>query len=153
MSNRLSVKRTLLHTVIATLILAALVGIYVFLFGSFGKTEAKILFTTLTISYFSMTSLACAAVYEKKQYPVAGRPGLAVGIVGFLLFIPSIWADWFEIEAVGKAMVITGVLSFSFAQACVLSFGHLTAASAVALLRRRSVDPWVGDDHFRLDRL
>jgi len=118
-------KRVLLHTVIATLVLAALVGIYVFLLGSFGKTEAKILFTTLAVSYFSVTSLACAAAYEKKRYPLLSLPGLALGVVGFLLFIPSIWAEWFEIEAIGKAMGTVGVISFSFAQACLLSLGTL----------------------------
>lgn len=125
MGNRLSVKRTLLHTVVATLVLAAVVGIYVFVFGRFGKTEAKILVTTLTISYFSMTSLACAAAHEKKQYPLLAVSGLAMGIVGFLLFIPSIWAEWFESNTVIKAMGITGLLSFSFAQACVLSLATL----------------------------
>ncbi len=42
MSPSIPIKRVFLHTVIATLVLAALVGIYVFLFGSFGRTEAKI---------------------------------------------------------------------------------------------------------------
>ena len=41
MGTSISIKRVFLHTVIATLVLAALVGIYVFLFGSFRRTEAK----------------------------------------------------------------------------------------------------------------
>jgi MFS family permease len=52
-------------------------------------------------------------------------PGLALGVLGLVFFIPSIWVEWFEIEAVGKAMGIIGVLSFSLAQACLLSFAPL----------------------------
>ena len=75
----------------------------------------------LTICYFSTTSLACSAAFEKKRHPALSLPGLALGVLGLVFFIPSIWAEWFEIEAVGKAMGIIGVLSFSFAQACLLS--------------------------------
>lgn len=121
MSSGTSMKRVFLQAIIATLVLTALVGIYVFLFGTFGRTEAKILGTTLTICYFSITSLACSAAFEKKRYPLLFIPGLALGIAGFLLFIPGIWAEWFEIKAVAKAMGIVGVLTFSFAQACLLS--------------------------------
>jgi hypothetical protein len=121
----MSMRRIFLQTIIATLVLTALVGIFVFLFGSFGKTEAKILGTTLTICFFSITSLACSAAFEKKRYPLLFIPGLVLGIAGFLLFIPGIWAEWFEIEAAAKVMAIVGVLSFSFAQACLLSLAIL----------------------------
>jgi len=127
MSSGTSMKRIFLQAVIATLVLTALVGIYVFLFGTFGKTEAKILGTTLTICYFSITSLACSAAFEKKRYPLLFIPGLVLDIAGFLLFIPGIWAEWFEIKAVAKAMGILGVLSFSFAQACLLSLVPCTS--------------------------
>ena len=46
-------------------------------------------------------------------------------MLGLVFFIPSIWAEWFEVEAVGKAMGVIGVLSFSFAQACLLSLAPL----------------------------
>jgi hypothetical protein len=125
MSSGTSMKRVFLQAIIATLAVAALVGIYVFLFGTFGKTEGKILFTTLTICYFSVTSLACSAAFEKNRYPFMSIPGLVLGLLGLAFFIPGIWAEWFEIEAVGKAMAIVGVLSFSFAQACLLSLAPL----------------------------
>ena len=125
MDKRWSLKRSLLQTVIGALVLSALVGVYVLLFGTFGKTEERILFTTLSISYFSVTSLACAAAFEKKQYPLLHVPGLLLGIAGFLLFIPGIWADWWRFNAFAKAAIILGVFSFSFAQACLLSLATL----------------------------
>jgi hypothetical protein len=57
MSSGAAMKRVLLNILVGALALTALVGIYVFLFRSFGKTEAKILLTTVTICYFSVTSL------------------------------------------------------------------------------------------------
>jgi hypothetical protein len=130
MTGGTSMKRIFLQATIATLIATGLVGIYVFLFGSFGKTEAKILATTVTICYFSITSLACSAVFEKNRYPALSLPGLALGVLGLVCFIPSIWAEWFQTEAVGKAMGIVAVWSFSFAQACLLSFAPLRRRQA-----------------------
>jgi len=121
MGGNLPLKQTLLRTLIGALILSALIGIYAFLFGNFGETEVKILLTTLTISYFSVTSLACAAAFEKKKLPLLSATGLFLGVIGFLMFIPGIWAEWFKSEPYGKAMIILGIFSFSFAQACLLS--------------------------------
>jgi len=120
-----SMKRIFLRAIIATLAATGLVGIYVFLFGTFGKTEAKILGTTVTICYFCTTSLACSAVFEKHRYLALSLPGVALGILGLIFFIPSIWAEWFKVLAVGKVMGIVAVLSFSLAQACLLSLAPL----------------------------
>ena len=86
MENRPSIKRFLLYMVVGGLVLAALIGIYVLLFGTFGPTEERILLTTLGISYFSVTSLACAAVYEKKRQGLLALPGLALSVIGLALF-------------------------------------------------------------------
>jgi hypothetical protein len=125
MNDKLPLKQSLLRTLIGALILSALIGIYAFLFGNFGETEVKILFTTLLVSYFSVTSLACAAAFEKKKMPVMSMTGLVLGIVGFLMFVPGIWAEWFDSEPYAKAMIILGIFSFSFAQACLLSLATL----------------------------
>lgn len=121
MENRHSIKRVLLCMVVSGLVLASLVGIYVLLFGTFGKTEEKILLTTLGISYFSVTALACAAAYEKGRYGLLAIPGIALSVAGFALFLPSIWAEWLRSEPVDKTTIILAVLSFSFAHACLLS--------------------------------
>jgi hypothetical protein len=121
MGNRHSIKRVLLYMVVGGLVLAALAGIYVLLFGTFGKTEQKILLTTLSISYFSVTSLACAAAYEKRRNGLLSIPGVALSIAGFALFLPSIWAEWFDSDTISKTTIILAIFSFSFAQACLLS--------------------------------
>jgi hypothetical protein len=125
-----SVKHLLLHLFIGTLVLAALVGIYVLLFGTFGKTEEKILLTTLSISYFSVTSLACAAAFEKRRYLLLSIPGLVVSIAGFAIFLPSLWAGWLDHDPIARITAILAVFSFSFAQACLLSLVSLERRAA-----------------------
>ena len=83
MTNQFSMKRTFLYTVIVTLVLTALMGIYVLLAGQFGETEARILLTTVAVSFFSMMSLACAAAHEKGRdhWPLS-IPGIVLGAAG-----------------------------------------------------------------------
>lgn len=121
MTGKWRLKQAFLRTLVVAFLASALIGIYAFLFGDFGETEVKILLTTLSISYFSVTSLACAAAFEKKKAWVLAPIGLTVGILGFLFFIPSIWAGWRESEMLGKSMAILAIFSFSFAQTCLLS--------------------------------
>jgi hypothetical protein len=116
-----SPKKAFLRMLIIALVSSALVGIDAFLFGDFGETEAKILMTTLSISYFSVTSLACAAAMEKRVYSWLAIVGLVVCLIGFVSFIPGIWAEWWGSEAIGKTMVIIAIFAFSFAQVCLLA--------------------------------
>ena len=105
----------ILRMLIGALFLSALIGIYAFLFGDFGETEVKILLTTLSISYFSVTSLACATAFENKKPLLLTAPGLASGIVGFLMTTPAIWAECFASEPYVKTTFIFSITSFSFA--------------------------------------
>jgi hypothetical protein len=126
MTNQFSIKRTFLHTVIAALVLSALMGIYVLLSGEFRETEGRILGTTLAVSFFSMLSLACAAAHEKGEnhWPLS-VPGLALGAAGLVLYILAIWLDWWRYQAASQWLLILGIFSFSFAQASVLSLARL----------------------------
>jgi hypothetical protein len=123
-----SIKHFFAIFVVGGLVLASLIGIYVLLFGTFGETEEKILLTTLSISYFSVTSLSCAAAYEKRRYGLLSITGLALSIAGFALFLPCIWAEWFDSNLISKITIILAILSFSFAQACLLSLVTLRRA-------------------------
>ena len=121
MSEKRSLKQVFLRTFIATVVASALIGIYVFLFGDFGETEVRILLTTLTISYFSVTSLACSAAFEQRKAGLLAPAGIVVSAVGFVVFMPGIWVQDYEWEAYGKLMLILGIFAFSIAQACLLA--------------------------------
>jgi hypothetical protein len=131
MYQRYPVKRILLSLVVGGLVLAALIGIYLLLFGTFGPREVKILLTTLGISFFSVTSLACAAVLEKRRQSLLSIPGLILSVAGLALFLPGLWANWLESsDAYGKATAIVAIFAFSFAHACLLSFATLQRSLA-----------------------
>ena len=121
MAGKWSLKQVFLRTLIVALVGSALIGIYAFLFGDFGETEVKILLTTLSISYFSIISLACAAAFEARRGGVLAPIGLVVGILGFVAYLPGIWAEWFESETYGKSMAILAIFGFSLAQSCLLA--------------------------------
>ena len=131
MTNQFSIKQAFLYTVIAALVLSALMGIDVLLSGEFRETEGRILATTLAVSFFSMLSLACAAAHEKGQshWPLS-IPGLALGAAGLVLYVLSIWLDWwhwnrYPTPHADQWLAILGIFSFSFAQASVLSLARV----------------------------
>ena len=121
MAGRWPLKQVFLRTLIVALLGSALTGIYAFLFGDFGETEVKILLTTLSISYFSIISLACAAAFEAKKGGVLAPIGLALSVLGFVAYLPGIWAEWFDSEIYGKSMGILAIFGFSVAQSCLLA--------------------------------
>lgn len=133
MQDNLQLKPILLRMLIGTLVLSALIGIYTFLFGHFGETEAKLLLTTLTISYFSVILLACAAAFEKRTVALLYYPGIAAGVAGMLVYLPGIWGELFDTEPYVKTVLILGILSFTFAQASLLSLAQLDARYQVFL--------------------
>lgn len=120
MSVEWSLKRAFLRMLVIALLSSAFVGSYTFLFGEIGETEAKILMTTLSISYFSVTSLACAVAFERRASTWLSVVGLVVSVIGFLIFMPGIWSEWWDSEAIAKSMVILSIFAFSFAQVCLL---------------------------------
>ena len=134
MVEQISLRRTFLWMLIGAVGLSALLGVYVLLAGDIGQTEIKVLLTTLGVSYFSVTSLACAAAFEKGKLRALSLSGMAVGMAGFLTFLPGVWAEWFSSESYVKTMAVLAILSFSGAHACLLSLAKLDARFRWALL-------------------
>jgi hypothetical protein len=126
MEKNFNFKKTFLITMIISLSISALIGIFVFLFGEFGETEAKILLTTLSIGGFSLTGLCCSVLYEKKKYIGFSFLGMALSILGFLTSILVIWEfvnifeGWFNITGWGKLTLALIILAFSSAHSCLL---------------------------------
>jgi hypothetical protein len=125
MTARWSLKRSLLYSLIAALVLSAVFGIYVFLFGTFGDTEVRLLVTTLAVSCYSLMSLGCAVAWEKRRTRVLSLPGLVVCGLGFLFLLACIWVEGYDSEWFAKATGILAIFALSFAQASVLSLARL----------------------------
>ncbi len=66
----LGLRRWFLIILIVSLGISALTAIFILIFGEFGDTEGKIIFTTLTISLYSLTGMGSAASLERGRWPL-----------------------------------------------------------------------------------
>ncbi|MBN2475877.1 MAG: hypothetical protein JXB62_14795 [Pirellulales bacterium] len=125
MAGRWSLKRVLLYSVIGALALCALLGIYCFLFGQFGETEAKILATTVGVCFYSLTAMACFAVLERRRSAVLAIPGLGTCAAGMLVLLGVVWLEGYKDEVAMKTAAVLAMFAVSFAQASLLSLAQL----------------------------
>lgn len=121
MEEDIHFKKVFLITLIVSLSISALLGIIIFLAGSFGEISVKILFTTLTVGGFSLTGLCCATLFDKKRFTIFAILGIIISFLGFLTVTFLIW----EMIPLGffdfwKTALIITITSFSFAQASLL---------------------------------
>ncbi|MBM3926576.1 MAG: DUF4337 domain-containing protein [SAR202 cluster bacterium] len=125
-------RRWFLTALIGSLVISALIAIFILIFGGdFGETEGKILFTTLTISLFSLTGLGSAAPLERSRLSAFWYLGIALAVVGFVFFVIGIWSEWVEKEHYGNSMGTIAIFSFSFAQVGMLSLVRLKGTARV----------------------
>ncbi len=119
MEQNFNFKKTFLITMIISLSISALIGIFVFLFGDFGETEARLLLTTLTIGGYSLTGLCCSVLYEKRKFTILALSGMVVSVIGFLFTVLVIW-EAIDLDYSWKALIIFIVLATSTAHSCLL---------------------------------
>jgi hypothetical protein len=121
-----SLRRWFLTALIGSLVISAVIAIFILIFGGdFDETEGKILFTTLSVSFFSLTGLGSAAPLERGSRSPFSYLGLLLAFGGFIFFLLGIWTSWMEKENYGKSMGIVALFSFSFAQSGMLSLVRL----------------------------
>jgi len=121
MEQNFNFKKIFLITMIISLSISALIGVFVFLFGNFGETEFRLLMTTLTIGGYSLTGLCCSVLYEKRKFAPLALFGIVISVIGFIYTILLIWEfiDFWD-EDSWKALIIFLVLAFSTAHSCLL---------------------------------
>lgn len=117
-------KRIALWFLIASVAVSAVIGIIALLSGTFGRIQAQIILTTLTISAASICALASGALWESgrgKLFPLAG---ILLAIVSACLFISGIWFES-QSEAFWKFSTAVGLLAAATAHACLLFLATL----------------------------
>ena len=119
MHTRINLQRVFLTSLIVSLVLAAVVGIGIFLFGRFGSREIQILLTILFLVLYSLTALCCAALYERRKYPLVWFPGFLASAAALLMTLASIW-ELPMARSADERVLSLGVLAFALAHASVL---------------------------------
>jgi hypothetical protein len=121
MEQNFNFKKTFLVTMIISLSISALIGIFVFLFGDFGETEFRLLMTTLTIGGYSLTGLCCSVLYEKRKFTPLALSGIMISVIGFIYTVLVIWeAIDLDNDFTWKALIIFIILAASTAHSCLL---------------------------------
>ncbi len=125
----MQLKRTFLLGVIGSLSLAALIGIWTFLFGNFGDLEWKILFTTMTAALFSLTALGAAVVFERGRWRAAMVVTFILSGLGLLVYLLMIWFEphwnWPWWKFAWKVMWWLAIWSIALPHAGLLSLATL----------------------------
>lgn len=84
-------KRILLITMIISLVISALVGIYIFIFGDWDETEMKIFGTTLAVAAYSLLGF-CSSVNQNRKYlKWVSILGVIISFIAFVMVTYSIW--------------------------------------------------------------
>ncbi len=110
-------KRTFLLGVIGSLSLAALLGIWAFVFGNFGHTEVKIILTTLTAALFSLTSLGAAVVLERGRWRLAMISTFVLSGLSLIVYLIVIWYEniWRVVDDDTLAKVMAWLATWAIA--------------------------------------
>lgn len=106
---------------VGALCLSALIAITIFLFGTFGELEIRLLATTLTIGWYSLvTSMVFG--FSNRNLVVITSAGLFVSVVGVFTTLHLIWADSlnFDNDTEIQTAFVLFVLSFSLAHSSFL---------------------------------
>jgi len=86
-------KRIALRTLIGSVALSALLGIYAILVRDFGDFEVRILLTSLVVIGVSILVMACGVAWEKRVLPPVPQSGAAVAIACGFFTVLGIWVD------------------------------------------------------------
>lgn len=136
-TQEFSIRRVFLVSFIASLSISALTAIFVFLLGDFGVTEAKLLFTTLTIGGYSLTGLCSSVLYDRRKYIPVAFSGIIVSVLGFLITVGAIWGA-IDLHDTWKSVLIFIILAFSIAHSSLLllagSDKNLVSVSLIATI-------------------
>lgn len=111
------VRRAAIIAIVASLAVAALLGIIALLSGEFGDTQARILGTTLTIAAFGTTALCHLAVVAR-PVRVVGYVGIAASVAAAGCALVLIWGElsWEQTEPVLKGLFVSIIVAVSLAQ-------------------------------------
>jgi len=121
MEQNFNFKKTFLITMIISLSISALIGIFIFLFKDFGETEFRLLMTTLTIGGYSLIGLCCSVLYEKRKFIPLALSGMVISVIGFLYTVLVIWETIdLDNDFTWKFSIIFIVLAASTAHSCLL---------------------------------
>ncbi|MBX7173507.1 MAG: hypothetical protein K1X72_21245 [Pyrinomonadaceae bacterium] len=138
--ENLKIKKLFLYTLIGSIAVSAVLGIWAIISGEFGDFQARILMTTMTVVGTSILGLACGAFLEseksaKLRLKIVPVAGIFFAIIAAFLALLLIWQIVSSTnETVEKTIAVSGIFAFSLAQLSLLSLANLSAKFQGALI-------------------
>jgi hypothetical protein len=120
MQKQIDFKRVFVIVIIISLVLCAIIGILIFIFGSFEQTQLDILLTSLSLALASIAGLADTSLYTRNKYQIFSLTGLAVTGIAFLLSLILIWESSAFTQGLGQWFITFIVIAGAFAHISLL---------------------------------
>lgn len=125
-SKPFPVTKAFLYSLVASVLLSALLGIIAILSGKFGWFEIRIILTTVAIAAGSICGLACSAYLTTTAGRALPLTGIVLAFVAAALIIAGMWSDA-RSEAYWNLTTSTSVFAVAFAHLSLLSMARLAA--------------------------
>jgi hypothetical protein len=129
------VRRIAIWTVIISLVVTALIGIYTIVGGEFGETQGKVMLTTLAVAGFSILALCHLAVFGR-DVKVFGWVGIGTSGVALGLAATLIWWNWSDMMYQPSDLYLNLTKSFAVSALVAVSLAH---ANLMLLLQNSSL--------------
>ena len=124
MDDAHKLKRPLLYLLVASVILAVVLGIAIVLRNEWGWFEVRVILTTLTIAAASVCGLACDVSRALRGYNLLARSGMALAVVAAALVLLAMWSD-VNSKVYWKVTISATVFAIATAHVCLLSVARL----------------------------
>jgi hypothetical protein len=121
----MNLRKFFLYTLIISVVISALIGIGVLLFGDFGEVALRVLMTTFTITLGSILGLACGVYIEAGRGRMMPIAGIGFSILAAILCIILIWFSDIYSNTYGKFAVTFPMLATALALLCLVSLARL----------------------------
>lgn len=132
------VRRVAIWTVIISLVVTALIGIYTIVSGEFGETQSRVMLTTLAVAGFSILALCHLAVFGR-DVKVFGWVGIGTSGIALGLAATLIWWNWSDFMYQPSDLYLTLTKSFAISALVAVSLAHAN----LMLLLQNSPLRWI----------
>lgn len=127
-----TMKKLALGAVIASVAISGALGIFALLANTWGRTQERIIMTTVTITGTCLVLLCAAALRDKRGAMALPGAGTLLALTGMVLTLGSVW-QLFRGPAYEKATAIVLIFSVVTALLCLLSLARLSKGFQWAL--------------------
>ena len=121
--NIKGIRRIAVWTVVISLVITALIGIYTIVSGDFGETQGKVMLTTLAVAGFSVLALCHLAIVERDVKAI-GWIGIGTSAVALICAAVLIWWDFGDYAYQPGGIYVNITKTFAISSLAAVSLAH-----------------------------